>query len=106
MDRKDFGLLLLFLLMYLARLFTLYLVGNNHEQRSYHFTSRSIDQNFWEGRSHPASLLFLRKRKMYLLNRSKWRWKNNRPSDRSEEHTSELQSRFDLVCRLLLEKKK
>src|SRR5699024_12007365 len=27
-------------------------------------------------------------------------------SIRSEEHTSELQSRFDLVCRLLLEKKK
>src|SRR5699024_12551129 len=26
--------------------------------------------------------------------------------NRSEEHTSELQSRFDLVCRLLLEKKK
>src|SRR5437868_12660892 len=29
-----------------------------------------------------------------------------RSSGRSEEHTSELQSRFDLVCRLLLEKKK
>src|SRR2546421_2270398 len=29
-----------------------------------------------------------------------------RPSKRSEEHTSELQSRSDLVCRLLLEKKK
>src|SRR5699024_12322746 len=29
-----------------------------------------------------------------------------RRSTRSEEHTSELQSRFDLVCRLLLEKKK
>src|SRR5699024_11550457 len=28
------------------------------------------------------------------------------PGFRSEEHTSELQSRFDLVCRLLLEKKK
>src|SRR5699024_12055802 len=28
-----------------------------------------------------------------------------RSSTRSEEHTSELQSRFDLVCRLLLEKK-
>src|SRR5207249_10096728 len=28
------------------------------------------------------------------------------PRSRSEEHTSELQSRFDLVCRLLLEKKK
>src|SRR5204863_10210984 len=27
-------------------------------------------------------------------------------SERSEEHTSELQSRRDLVCRLLLEKKK
>src|SRR5437868_12738113 len=32
---------------------------------------------------------------------------NERTRDvRSEEHTSELQSRFDLVCRLLLEKKK
>src|SRR5207249_11427688 len=29
-----------------------------------------------------------------------------RQQARSEEHTSELQSRFDLVCRLLLEKKK
>src|SRR6266704_6359762 len=29
-----------------------------------------------------------------------------RRARRSEEHTSELQSRFDLVCRLLLEKKK
>src|SRR5690606_39893680 len=28
------------------------------------------------------------------------------PCDRSEEHTSELQSRENLVCRLLLEKKK
>src|SRR5437868_14754885 len=40
-----------------------------------------------------------------------WRfWKVlHRPVEnlpRSEEHTSELQSRFDLVCRLLLEKKK
>src|SRR5699024_11786021 len=30
-------------------------------------------------------------------------WTGNKV--RSEEHTSELQSRFDLVCRLLLEKK-
>src|SRR5437868_7813238 len=29
-----------------------------------------------------------------------------KPLPRSEEHTSERQSRFDLVCRLLLEKKK
>src|SRR5437667_1247735 len=33
--------------------------------------------------------------------------RNSRRSDRrSEEHTSELQSHHDLVCRLLLEKKK
>src|SRR3712207_6855945 len=32
-----------------------------------------------------------------------WRWP---PENRSEEHTSELQSRQYLVCRLLLEKKK
>src|SRR5699024_12711682 len=36
-----------------------------------------------------------------------WRWDEvpALPPERSEEHTSELQSRFDLVCRLLLEKK-
>src|SRR5690606_40055430 len=31
---------------------------------------------------------------------------HRRRDDRSEEHTSELQSRENLVCRLLLEKKK
>src|SRR5690606_41713654 len=31
---------------------------------------------------------------------------HGQPWDRSEEHTSELQSRENLVCRLLLEKKK
>src|SRR5699024_12809637 len=31
--------------------------------------------------------------------------RSSTPLRRSEEHTSELQSRFDLVCRLLLEKK-
>src|SRR5699024_12043456 len=48
----------------------------------------------------PASLLSHRSRKHLL---------NTVPKScnvRSEEHTSELQSRFDLVCRLLLEKKK
>src|SRR5699024_11834596 len=36
-------------------------------------------------------------------------WSDRLPgatAKRSEEHTSELQSRFDLVCRLLLEKRK
>src|SRR3989442_8759762 len=32
--------------------------------------------------------------------------RSKKPSPRSEEHTSELQSRPHLVCRLLLEKKK
>src|SRR2546429_3216516 len=32
-------------------------------------------------------------------------WCSGRASGRSEEHTSELQSRLHLVCRLLLEKK-
>src|SRR5437868_9908203 len=49
------------------------------------------------------------------LAKSSWRWMNSArawsagrddSARRSEEHTSELQSRFDLVCRLLLEKKK
>src|SRR5437588_2753959 len=33
-------------------------------------------------------------------------WPRSSSSFRSEEHTSELQSHSDLVCRLLLEKKK
>src|SRR2546422_6424285 len=32
--------------------------------------------------------------------------RDERSAERSEEHTSELQSRLHLVCRLLLEKKK
>src|SRR5207248_8800112 len=37
-----------------------------------------------------------------------WRlsWARNTDNSRSEAHTSELQSPYDLVCRLLLEKKK
>src|SRR2546422_7215178 len=41
-----------------------------------------------------------------------WKWLQargrvvERDAERSEEHTSELQSRLHLVCRLLLEKKK
>src|SRR5690606_39965444 len=35
-----------------------------------------------------------------------WAWRVSPSTSRSEEHTSELQSREKLVCRLLLEKKK
>src|SRR5690349_21943679 len=48
-----------------------------------------------------------------LFRSPRWRWPRGLPPPasagrrgRSEEHTSELQSRRDLVCRLLLEKKK
>src|SRR5699024_11551693 len=45
-----------------------------------------------------------------LANRAPWRVSSILAvadhNVRSEEHTSELQSRFDVVCRLLLEKKK
>src|SRR2546430_5935167 len=34
------------------------------------------------------------------------KWAGVKPGDRSEEHTSELQSQSNLVCRLLLETKK
>src|SRR5260370_14117906 len=36
----------------------------------------------------------------------RWEPRRSTPSFRSEEHTSELQSHLNLVCRLLLEKKK
>src|SRR2546429_4726223 len=37
---------------------------------------------------------------------ARWMQDHGLRRDRSEEHTSELQSRLHLVCRLLLEKKK
>src|SRR2546430_15173853 len=37
---------------------------------------------------------------------TRWRRRQRRADSRSEEHTSELQSQSNLVCRLLLEKKK
>src|SRR5256885_9498888 len=40
------------------------------------------------------------------LDRTRLRGRRARPRLRSEEHTSELQSPCNLVCRLLLEKKK
>src|SRR2546421_7989428 len=52
---------------------------------------------FWVGIAHSGTLISA----ILFLFRSGWR-----TAVRSEEHTSELQSRSDLVCRLLLEKKK
>src|SRR5689334_23851781 len=46
--------------------------------------------------------------RFYLYRRALHCWKEycHKLQQRSEEHTSELQSQFHLVCRLLLEKKK
>src|SRR5687768_17678848 len=46
-----------------------------------------------------------RRRRRSPTRRGRW-CRGDRATDRSEEHTSELQSRLHLVCRLLLEKKK
>src|SRR5262249_57287228 len=51
--------------------------------------------------ARPQSLRHRRRRSARATRRSA-RWRG----DRSEEHTSELQSLTNLVCRLLLEKKK
>src|SRR5207249_9808363 len=50
------------------------------------------------------SVAFFGSGSVTLVNRTAYVFTVDFP--RSEEHTSELQSRFDLVCRLLLEKKK
>src|SRR2546421_8018183 len=55
--------------------------------------------------TRPNALAFGRLR-VHATNRTPSRDSRPPPQRRSEEHTSELQSRSDLVCRLLLEKKK
>src|SRR5256884_5916177 len=73
------------------------------------------------GRDHPFAFFLANSaspfaRKQWLTEKEEWedkeddfwriRLKAIYPLGRSEEHTSELQSRLHLVCRLLLEKKK
>src|SRR2546421_8373272 len=59
----------------------------------------------WTRTATAASSSFPFRRKSLATSGSR-SWFSGPPWDRSEEHTSELQSRSDLVCRLLLEKKK
>src|SRR2546430_10778410 len=62
--------------------------------------------NLHQGRSMPALLdpVRIRGRRVGPFQRPSSNFQNS--STRSEEHTSELQSQSNLVCRLLLEKKK
>src|SRR5207249_6215213 len=64
--------------------------------KAFRFSARALDARTVEVRYGIAD--------GYYLYRDRFRFAAE-PA-RSEEHTSELQSRFDLVCRLLLEKKK
>src|SRR5207247_9875504 len=83
--------------------------------RSYASVDASIGQSVWNQGFHWAHLDFLSKdvdqvgKSVATAKPIGYYWRTS-PADgfsgRSEEHTSELQSRVDLVCRLLLEKKK
>src|SRR5687768_17712273 len=70
-------------------------------------SSRSMRSRRWVSRE-PHSKDSQRARGSSPLKRSTTRRETTvaRDAGRSEEHTSELQSRLHLVCRLLLEKKK
>src|SRR5438874_8309176 len=57
-------------------------------------------------RSHPRPLRNEREQHLVQAVGDDVVGREHHPLPRSEEHTSELQSRRDLVCRLLLEKKK
>src|SRR5688572_32436043 len=68
-----------------------------------------VDQNLQvrtvaTGLNQPTSLAFIGTNDLLVLEKNTGRVM--RVSQRSEEHTSELQSQSNLVCRLLLEKKK
>src|SRR5690625_7078271 len=63
--------------------------------------------NSWASSANVAPLTICARKRLSCPSRVAGnRWYNASPKIRSEEHTSELQSRGHLVCRLLLEKKK
>src|SRR6266705_4912469 len=77
----------------------------------HHFIYASFLFFFLMIRRPPRSTLFpyttlFRSRRRRQDRRAPARRSQPEHSPRSEEHTSELQSPYDLVCRLLLEKKK
>src|SRR5438874_8990867 len=67
--------------------------------------SRNTSWSVTMSRTEPSELAE-RGRRVLVLEADAIRRVAERLGPRSEEHTSELQSRRDLVCRLLLEKKK
>src|SRR5699024_12814550 len=67
-------------------------------------TGQSLARRSTAGRNRPGSRASSC-RPAWLSDRSSRRTPAGSQATRSEEHTSELQSRFELVCRLLLAKK-
>src|SRR6266704_6025194 len=85
--------------------------------RNHHLMTDRLSFFFLMIRRPPRSILFpyttlfrsgrlVARRRRTARDRAGWCPRRAAGPARSEEHTSELQSRFDLVCRLLLEKKK
>src|SRR2546430_5022208 len=75
--------------------------------RSCHWNAHRTDfalgvDGWWPDEGDPLDIA-----SRLVRNRMYWEGPQiDRPNERSEEHTSELQSQSNLVCRLLLEKKK
>src|SRR2546422_5558818 len=68
---------------------------------------RSPENREFQGLREQAQQALAKIRKVQeLMQRAEQQQRKKDPQARSEEHTSELQSRLHLVCRLLLEKKK
>src|SRR5699024_12636825 len=90
------------LLRYLFRIYSIHTPTTEIYSLSLHERSSDLPSR-WSGRRRRRGSSRWRRRPRP---RRSGRWRGRARRTRSEEHTSELQSRFDLVCRLLLEKKK
>src|SRR5699024_8968560 len=78
-------------------------------QCQYAFTEQELNANamLYQGTQVPNAQINKRNFRVYGKRKyAGFEYEFAPEQSRSEEHTSELQSRFDLVCRLLLEKKK
>src|SRR5689334_25134553 len=84
------------ILTLMSHLFFLFFFNDTATTEIYTLSLHDALPIWYEAR--PTSSQQMKRRRRLLATR--------RPSIRSEEHTSELQSQFHLVCRLLLEKKK
>src|SRR5690606_41793898 len=75
-------------------------------QQAFSSATNNLDANGIQNLRSEMLMKFEPFFKNYIAEAVSFAQKNNDLAGRSEEHTSELQSRENLVCRLLLEKKK